>query len=325
MKSRKKTLRIIIGVAAILLLAAIVVHLSDWQTNKESGSTAVEETPSKMESPQSGERTSSDARQIEAAPESTHVKRDESGQTLLESGIAQDADSGNAIYLDKAAREYDRNGQVGDPPKGWKADYSHWDSRDWGDLENLGVPEDFGTLSIYQPTEEARQRAAEIRSKISKAGDGGLLTKEPKDGYIRWVHSTGKGFPDGELAVYVAPDFIEQYRAFLDELEQINRHNMREVPGRGPVVIFPEISLTPEYSKVAVRYYRSGKGFLMRGVTLPSGKAMEFVAGPPPDLSRFSELEIERIKNIWNRTEETQTSGYGKAYSSTVTPVTGGP
>ena len=211
------------------------------------------------------------------------------------------------------AREYDRHGQVGEPPEGWKADYLHWDLRkNPSDLERIGLVNGTGGPSyIYKPTEEARLRMSEIQREITKAREEGLLTQEAKSGYVRRVLY-------GETAVYAAPDFIEHYDALLREMKQINEQNMQETSDGGAFIIFPESSTSAEYSKVKIRYYRREDGSLMREATLPSGEMKTFVASPPPDLSGYSEAAIEFMKYHWGGTKKTHTSKNSQAFSITV-------
>ncbi len=318
MEQRKKVFWVVIGVAMISLLVAVVVNKSVRRAHDGNESTAAEESPPKMDSAGHAEGSSAALHQDKTAPESPSAKVDESEHAPHESGIGQSANKDNGVSWIQAAIEYDRKGQIGDPPEGWRKDYSHWDIQypnTSSDLEKIGLVEETGGPSyIFQPTEEARQRMGEIQREIAKAREEGLLTQEAKSGYVRRVLY-------GEIAVYAAPDFIEHYDALLREMKQINVRHMQETSVRGGFIISSGMSTNPEYSKVAVRYYRRGDGSLMREVTLPSGEMKTFVAGPPPDLSRYSEEAIEFMKYHWGGTEETQTSGDSHAFSISVPAV----
>ena len=318
MEQRKKVFWVVIGVAMISLLVGVVVNKSVRRAHDGNESTAAEESPPKMDSAGHAEGSSAALHQDKTAPESPSAKVDESEHAPHESGIGQSANKDNGVSWVQAAIEYDRKGQIGEPPEGWRKDYSHWDLRypNANDLEEIGLAREMGgTMYIYQPTEEARLRMGEIQREIAKAGEEGLLTQEAKSGYVRRVLY-------GERAMYAAPDFIEHYDALLREMKQINEQNMQESSGGGAFLVLPETSTTPEYSKVAVRYYRRGDGSLMREVTLPSGEMKTFVAGPPPDLSRYSEAAIEFMKKNWEGTEETQTYGDSHASSRTIPLIT---
>ena len=314
MTRQKKALAVVVGIAALLLGIAFVVNKSIRRAHDDTSSTAVEESPPKMDSAEPAEDSPAALHQDKTSQESP---REESESPLQASVIDPKADEDDAVSWDEAAREYDRKGQIGEPPEGWRKDYSHWDLQypNTSDLERIGLAEEIGGSSyIYQPTEEARLRMGEIQREIAKAREEGLLTQELRSGYVRRVL-------DGEMAVYAAPDFIEHYDALLKEMKQINEQNMREMPNKGGFIIFPETSPIPGYSKVVVRYYRRDDGSLMREVTLPSGEMKIFVAGPPPDLSRYSEAAIEFMKEHWGGTEETQSSGDSHVFSISVTPV----
>ena len=319
MKQRKKVFWIVIGVAMISLLVAVVVNKSVRRAHDGNESTAVEKSSPKMDSAGHAEGSSAALHQDKTAPESPSAKTEESEHAPHEPGIGQSANKDNGVpWVQAAAIEYDRNGQIGEPPEGWKEDYSHWDLRyNANDLEAIGLVKGTGGIGyIFQPTEEARLRMSEIQREISKAAEEGLLTQESKSVYVRRV------LEDGEMAVYAAPDYIEHYDALLKEMKQINVRHMQETSDRA-FSMFSEMSTAPEYSKVAVRHYRRDDGSLMREVTLPSGEMKTFVAGPPPDLSRYSEEAIEYMKGHWGGTEKTQTSGDShNTYQLTVTPVT---
>ncbi len=316
MEQRKKVFWVVIGVAMISLLVAVVVNKSVRRAHDDNESTAVEESPPKIDSAGHAEGSSAALHQDKAAPESPSAKVEESEHAHHESGIGQSANKDNGVSWVQAAIDYDRKGQIGEPPEGWREDYSHWDLRSHAnDLEEIGLVKGTGGSSyIYQPTEEARQRMDEIQREIVKAREEGLLTQEAKSGYVRRVLY-------GETAVYAAPDFIEHYDALLREMKQINEQNMQETSGGGAFIIFPESSTSPEYSKVKIRYYRREDGSLMREVTLPSGEMTTFVAGPPPDLSGYSEAATEFMKYHWGGTKKTQTSEDSHAFSITVPAV----
>ena len=95
--------------------------------------------------------------------------------------------------IEKAARDYDASGQVGDPPAGWKEDYSHWDSENWGiPVEKLGTPYPDGEMNYdYRPvklTREGQHRLDEIveetRRTRGEAAAKALFSKEQKRGDV---------------------------------------------------------------------------------------------------------------------------------------------
>ena len=317
MTRQKKALAVVVGIAALLLGIAFVVNKSIRRAHDDTSSTAVEESPPKMDSAEPVEDSPAAFHQDKTSQESP---REESESPIQASGIDPKADEDDGISWHEAAREYDRNGQIGEPPEGWRTDYSHWDLQysNTNDLEKIGLVDEGtgGTSFVFKPTEEARLRMTEIHWEIGKATEEGLLTQESKSGYVR------REFLYSEMAVYAAPDFVEHLDALLKEMKQINEQHMQETSDGAGFMIFSEVFTSPEYSKVAVRYYRREDGSLMREVTLPSGEMKTFVAGPPPDLSGYSEAAIEYMKDIWGGTEKTQTSGDSHAYSFTLTPIT---
>lgn len=314
MEQRQKVFWIAVGVAMISLLVAVVVNKSNRRAHDDNGATAVEESPPKIDSAEPVEDSSAALHQDKTAQESP---RAESETPLQATRIDTKADEEDGVSWIQAAIDYDRNGQIGEPPEGWREDYSHWDLRsNPSELERIGLVEILGGSSyMYQPTEEARLRMDEIRREMAKAWEEGLLTREAKSGYVRRVSY-------GDSVMYAAPDFIEQYDTLLREMKQINVRHMQETSDEGAFFILPEKFTSREYSKVGIRYYRRDDGSLMREVTLPSGEMETFVAGPPPDLSGYSEAAIEFMKQNWEGIEKTQSSGDAPAFSITLTPVT---
>ena len=127
--------------------------------------------------------------------------------------------------LEKAARDYDANGQIGDPPPGWKEDYSHWDSENWGvPIEKLGTlypngKVDYGVQPFKLSAEGNKLLMEEleaIRQEKGKDAAKEFISDTPKSGVIR----LGDEYIDGgymrvELvngkAVYVALSLFDVY------------------------------------------------------------------------------------------------------------------
>ena len=243
MNRQKKALAVVVGIAALMLLIAFIVHELWFQTD-ETEATAPTELSQK-----------------------------------------------SSISL---ACKYDAAGGVGEPPEGWKEDYSHWDSHLGDDLMEVGMIErEEGFGRTYRPTEAARQRVSEIEEELLKAAEDGLLSREPKGDYIRQEIDEGK-------IVYIAPNFVERYNALSEEDDVIHEQNTHTVPRTGYFAT-PSMGTTKFDSGLQITYYRrKGDGSLVRSVDLPSGGAKKYVlADSEPDLSGFSEEEIKMIKDMW--------------------------
>ncbi len=232
-------------------------------------------------------------------------KTEEASKTTLHAHVetleAQGSAENSAPERLTAAQAYDDNGQVGDPPEGWKPDYSHWDSRTFLSNETGPIPIDKvgiaersegGTGRSYQPTEEARQRREAIEKELQNATDKGLMIVEPKDEYVR------REFDEGTDVVYVAKSFIDRFDALTAEDLAIYESSMQETTGG----TFGGVN-DMGYSRngFEVQYYREADGTLMRRVNLASGEVMRFVVSPPPDLEAmgYSPEEIEATMRIW--------------------------
>ncbi len=215
---------------------------------------------------------------------------DENGRA---SGRAETA----ANDLDAAAREYDKNGQVGEPPDGWKPDYSHWDTWDWHrPVEKVDILEriEGATALVYRPSEESRQRSKEIDDEHLAAIENGLITGKPRKGYVKRV------FDDGDDVAYVAASFVDRFDALVAEDMQLNKNAMREEP---TIAYTGGGSLGYNNKIFEIYYYREKDGSLTRKVFLnfKKGKSEKFKVSPPPDLEAlgFEPIDIEHQKNRW--------------------------
>ncbi|MDE0021730.1 MAG: hypothetical protein OXT69_10170 [Candidatus Poribacteria bacterium] len=201
--------------------------------------------------------------------------------------------------IEKAARDYDASGQVGDPPAGWKEDYSHWDSENWGmPVEKLGMlyPDgklDYSFFPIKLSAEGYEHLKKERESIRQEKGDEAakeFISDEPKEGVIRIGddYFDGYRYTEAELengkTVYVAlyQDHIYGYRTFGNR--------------------FREFTSPSGFSIVYIR--RDPDGALLRQVGTPDDKWHEFIAAPPPDRSEYTAEQIEAMKNSWGYDRE---------------------
>ena len=221
----------------------------------------------------------------------------------MEGGSGDEGGPGSAEAsandLGAAAREYDDNGQVGEPPEGWKPDYSHWDTWHWHvPFEEVGIIKRAKgyTALVYRPSEETRRRRKEIENERNAAIEKGLITGEPKEGYVK------RGFGDEDDVAYVAKSFVRRFDAMLLEDILLNKGGMREEPGIAYTGGGPMGRIAPN-GKFKIYYYREKDGSLTRKVTLKSGKVERHKAGPPPDLEAlgFEPIDIEHQKRKWER------------------------
>ena len=266
-RQKKKALAVVVGIAALLLLIAFVVHELWFQADDTEA-----------------------AAPKELSQESS-ITLDNTGQSPR---MQPKQENLQTSRIEKAAREYDVAGGVGEPPEGWKEDYSHWDSHPGDDLVKVGMMErEEGSGRTYRPTEAALQRLSQIEKELLKAAEDGLFSKEPKGDYIRQEIDEGK-------IVYVAPNFVERYNALLEEDDAIHEQNTHTVSRTGYFAT-PSMGTMKFDSGLQITYYRrKSDGSLVRSVDLPSGETKKYVfADSKPDLSGFSEKEIEMMKESW--------------------------
>ncbi|MDE0022469.1 MAG: hypothetical protein OXT69_13960 [Candidatus Poribacteria bacterium] len=267
----------------LLALVAVVIYVS---VVSNGGDTDTDDGRSTALLDEAGQSS-----RIETA-ETSEPKNDQNRQHEAET--QQNVDADESLSEIPPAILYDVAGGVGEPPEDWKEDYSHWDSNFGDELVKVGMIErEEGIDIIYRPTEAARRRESELEEEMLKAAEDGLLSREPKGDYIRQEIEAGK-------VVYVAPNFVDQYNALLEEYVAINEQHMHTVPKAG-YSSTPSLGTIKFDSGLQIDYYRrKGDGSLVRSVDLPSGGTKEYVlADSEPDLSGFSDEEIEMIKKSW--------------------------
>ena len=291
--------------ASLLALVAVCVYVfvvSNSKDDDKAQTTALlDETDQSPRVQPLPKQTENGKAEASDAPESASQSKD---AAEAEGAQASDTETGMGD-LDEEAREYDRIGQVGEPPEGWKEDYSHWDSGfDDPPIQMTGVPQrDKGGVTLrYEPTELAAQRREAIEKEVREAAEKGLLSKEPKEGFVR------REFDGGADVVYAAGSFIERYDALITEGEAIHESSMVEKPSTSSSMISMQTYTNRFHENQGrlfeIRYYRrSSDGSLMREVAIPSGEVKRFVAGAPPDLSDHSESEISILKKRWAEDE----------------------
>ena len=196
--------------------------------------------------------------------------------------------------IEKAARDYDANGQIGNPPPGWKDDYSHWDSENWGiPVEKLGTPYPDGEMNYaYRPvrlTSEGQRRLDEIIEKTrqtkGEAAAEALISKEWKsggvimmDGSVREASYSHAQLENGDV-VYVGVN-VYDLDGFTDFGNQARRFS------------------SP--NNFSISYYRRRPdGALVREVISPSSSLKDYVAAAPPDMSTYTDAQIEAMKDSW--------------------------
>ena len=198
--------------------------------------------------------------------------------------------------IEKAARDYDANGQIGEPPPGWQEDYSHWDSENWGmPIEKLGtfypngkVEYDFqpfklsaeGEKKLMEELETIRQEKGEEAAKefISDAPKNGIV--RIGDEYVDYVDYTDVELDNGKT-IYVA-------------LGLYDLRGYRIIGNRIREFIAP--------SGFSVLYYRRyPDGALLRRVDAPEKVSGEFIADTPPDLSEYTDAQVKSLINAWDR------------------------
>ena len=297
MKQTKQIFWIIAGLAALAIVAAaFLFHRGVFDIGKD-----VETFSSLDETEQSPRLRSFSKAANGAASETGQASRatDMEGGSGDETGRASGSAEAFVNDLDAAAREYDDNGQIGEPPEGWKPDYSHWDTWHWHrPLEEVGIMKRIkgATALVYRPSEETRQRRKEIEDERNAAIEKGLIIGEPREGYVK------RGFGEGDDVAYVARSFVGRFDALLLKDIFLNKGGMREEPtiayrGGGPLGY-----RTPNFE---IYYYREKDGSLTRKVFLnfKNGKSETFKVSPPPDLEAlgFEPIDIEHHKGRWKR------------------------
>ena len=204
--------------------------------------------------------------------------------------------------IEKAARDYDANGQIGEPPPGWKDDYSHWDSENWGmPVEELGLLYPDGevdyTFHTFKLSAEGEKKLMEelesIRQEKGEEAAKEFISDTPKTGVIRVddEYLDDMRYTDVELAdgktVYVA-------------LIKYNVYGYRSFGNR-----FREFSAPSGFS---IAYYRRHTdGALLRDIYMPYKPSKEFIAAPPPDAPQYTEAQMETLKDSWRYELEVRT------------------
>lgn len=298
MEQRKRIFWIIAGLAALaVVVIALLFQRGVFDTGKDAETVSpLDETG---QSPRLRSPSATNGATDETASETGRASNaaDMEGGSGDEDGRASGSAKASANDLDAAAREYDDNGQVGEPPEGWKPDYSHWDTRNWRQpLEKIGMMEriEGATALVYRPSEETRQRSKEIENERNAAIKKGLITSEPKEGYVR------RGFGDEDDVAYVAKSFVGRFDAMLLEDILLNKGGMREEP---TIAYTGGADIGYNNKIFEIYYYRSKDGSLMRRVFLnfKNSKSETFKVSPPPDLEAlgFDPIDIEHHKNRW--------------------------
>ena len=196
--------------------------------------------------------------------------------------------------IEKAARDYDANGQIGNPPPGWKDDYSHWDSENWGmPVEELGLLYPDGEIKYsfhpFKLSAEGEKKLMEelesIRQEKGEEAAKEFISDVPKAGVIRVddEYLDDMSYTDVELAdgktVYVAliQYDVYGYRRFGNRFRQFNAP-----------------------CGFSIGYCRQDPdGALLRRVVTPDSVYREFIAAPPPDASQYTEAQMEALKDSW--------------------------
>ena len=238
MGQNKRTIWIIAGLAALaVVVIALLFQRGVFDTGKDAETVSpldeTEQSPRRRPSSATNGATEETASGTENAPNAADME----GGSGDEDGRASGNAEASANDLGAAAREYDDNGQVGEPPEGWKPDYSHWDTWHWGQpVEKVGIWEriEGATALVYRPSEETRQRRKEIEDERNAAIENGLITGRHKKGYVKRV------FDDGADVAYVAESYVDRFDALVAEDMQLNENGMREEPtiaytGGGPL------------------------------------------------------------------------------------------
>ncbi len=190
MARSKKTLWIVVGIAALALLVGVLLKKQESAplSNENGGETMSGEllVPKRKEPTEMGGSTS-------LTFETDRINED--APTAPTAQTQEAAETEQAMDPVEAAFRYDLEGGVGDPPEAWKDDYSHWDSNsDWNmEIEKVGVYQPRPSVYwVNQPTEEDRQRESELLKEVMEAQINGILRRTSKKGYLRRVIDNGK-------------------------------------------------------------------------------------------------------------------------------------
>ncbi len=300
MSLENRTTWIIAGLAAVAIVVIallLLFHRGVFDTGKDAETVfSWDETE---QSPRLRSPSVANGAGAETERGSNATDQASSGDEGDENGRASGSGEASVEDLDAIAREYDDNGQVGEPPEGWKPDYSHWDTMAWGkpSLEEVGILErHIGTALVYRPSEETRQRRQEIENERNAAIEKGLITGAPREGYVK------REFDDGDDAAYVARSFVGRFDAMLAEDILLNKGGMREEPAVG-YTGGGFLGYRNPTGNFEIYYYRETDGSLTRYVILKNSKVERHYAGPPPDLEAlgFTPRDIEIQKNRWQR------------------------
>ena len=303
MQQRSRAFWIIVTVLAVAIVIGLLFSRGVFDTSKKSEqpiSVPLDETgqsPRVHTHPQktNGAGTTEATPKTEKAPRTTDQESGTDLENQQRDGNAEDSDPLNV------AQRYDVDGQVGEPPEGWKSDYTHWDA--FFDLESVGIIRpNGGTVRTYTPTEETRKRVDAIEKELNDALEKGLISMgEPIKGYVKRVI-------DDEGVAYVAKSFIERFDTLAAEDKALHESSMVERTAELHEMFnhSPSITYDTNFSGInnfRIHYYRKSDGTLMRKVTVKGGKAEQFVASPPPNLEAlgFSPKAIEVQKGVWNR------------------------
>ena len=221
--------------------------------------------------------------------------------------------------VEEEARLYDRNGQKGEPPAGWKPDYSHWDTADWRiDIRCIGTDQPNGVSYQHYPirmVEEGYENLMEYVQQVQKTKGRKVANK-----IVSLVPRSGD-IPSGDRILEDRP--YEDAQLPSGKIAYIAR-TLYDIYGyRSLGNHFREFTSPSGFGIV---YYRDKEtGILVREPRLPpEGEAPvpkapdpkrsefssadaymipwnrpKFVAAPAPDLSGHSEKDAQRIRNSW--------------------------
>ena len=166
-------------------------------------------------------------------------------------------------------------------------DYSEHDSTD---MANIGVLPLITVKEVtYKPSDEDRQRREAIQKALLKMHALGHVSAAPRDGYAPWKSE------NGDETLFIAEDVFPAYDALKKEDKEIESRSTSTITDRFDTgrKIWLEDGTVLEY------YRRRSDGFLMRQATLTNGDVKRWVAGPPPDLSGYTESRIRDMQDTW--------------------------
>ena len=166
-------------------------------------------------------------------------------------------------------------------------DYSEHDRTD---MANIGVLPLITVKEVtYKPSDEDRQRREAIQKALLKMHALGHVSAAPRDGYAPWKSE------NGDETLFIAEDVFPAYDALKKEDKEIESRSTSTITDRFDTgrIIWLEDGTVLEY------YRRRSDGFLMRQATLTNGDVKRWVAGPPPDLSGYTESRIRKMQDAW--------------------------